>query len=279
MSALRGLRRNQQDLASAQRRIATGRRIETLSDDPAGSVDSMRLSSQLADIDQFVRNGQIAGTRLATEEAALAAIEKILTEARRIANEASSLDSSDPGRQAAATTLAELRRQVISIANTKIGNEYLFGGTRTDRPPFDEAGTYQGSGEPRRIEINDGELVETDIPGDQIFSVMIDALGGLVTAVESGDSGSITRAAGGLDPAAVNLGQAQVQIGLRQRQVEEVGQRLAAQSGRLVERRETLVNADPIESTVNMVAAQNALERAYAAVSRVIETSILPYLK
>jgi flagellar hook-associated protein 3 FlgL len=278
-SALRGLRRNQAQLDRAQLELSSGRKVITASDNPPDSVTATRLASRLQDIAQYQRNGLMASTRLETEGAAMEAVADLLSQAQDIAKGASTLEPNDPGRQAAATAIAELRLQVISIANTKVGDEYLFGGTRSGTPPFDPNGLYQGSTDSRSVEVDEGVYLATDIPGDPIFTGLIESMSGLNLAIASGDSGGITRATGGLEAAAQTLERARTENGLRQTRLDSIGTALSQRSAGLADRRDALLNADPTASALEAVAAQNALERAYASVAKVLETSILQYLR
>ena len=278
-SALRGLRRNQAQLDRAQAELASGRKIIIASDNPTDSVTATRLASNIEDIAQYQRNGLMASTRLETEGAAMEAVAGLLEQAQDIAKGASTLEPDDPGRQAAATAIAELRLQVISIANTKVGDEYLFGGTLSGTPPFDESGVYQGSSESRSIEVDEGVYVTTNIPGDPIFTGLIESMSSLNLAISSGDSGGITRATGGLEAAAQTLERARTENGLRQTRLDSIATTLAQRAVGLGDRRDTLLNADPTAAALEAVAAQDALDRAYAAVAKVLESSILQYLR
>jgi flagellar hook-associated protein 3 FlgL len=278
-SALRGLRRNQAQLDRAQVELASGRKIIIASDNPTDSVTATRLASHIEDIAQYQRNGLMASTRLETEGAAMEAVADLLEQAQEIAKGTSSLDPDDPGRQAAATAIAELRLQVISIANTKVGDEYLFGGTRSGTPPFDENGLYQGSNDSRSVEVDEGVYLATNVPGDPVFTGLIESMGSLNLAISSGDSGGITRATGGLEAAAQTLERARTENGLRQTRLDSIATTLAQRAVGMGDRRDTLLNADPTAAALEAVAAQSALERAYAAVAKVLETSILQYLR
>lgn len=278
-SALRGLRRNQAQLDRAQVELASGRKIIIASDNPTDSVTATRLASHIEDIAQYQRNGLMASTRLETEGAAMEAVADLLEQAQDIAKGASSLEPDDPGRQAAATAIAELRLQVISIANTKVGDEYLFGGTRSGTPPFDENGLYQGSTDSRSVEVDEGVYLATNVPGDPVFTGLIESMGSLNLAISSGDSGGITRAAGGLEAAAQTLERARTENGLRQTRLDSIATRLAQRAVGMGDRRDVLLNADPTAAALEAVAAQSALDRAYAAVAKVLETSILQYLR
>jgi flagellar hook-associated protein 3 FlgL len=278
-NALRGLRRNQQALDRVQLDLATGRRLHRASDDPADAARVLRLSSQLEDVAQYRRNGVLAGTRLTTAETVLGTIDDLITQARELADRAATLDPSDPERQAAANTIADLREQVIGLANTRVGEEFLFGGARSGEPPFDANGIYQGSADARSVEVDEGVYVETDLPGEPIFAGMLEALNGLAQAMASGDDGGITRESGGLEQAAETLKAARTEIALKQARVDQIGKSLARRAVGLADRRDAIQSVDPTEAAVEAVAAQTALERAYAAVSRILESSILSFLK
>ena len=70
----------------------------------------------------------------------------------------------------------------------------------------------------------------------------------------------------------------QAQAGARAQQINAAGTELAHQSATLLDRRDALQNVDPTEASVELVSAQSALERAYAAIGKVLSTNLLDYL-
>ncbi|WP_104712621.1 flagellar hook-associated protein FlgL [Helicobacter cetorum] len=76
---------------------------------------------------------------------------------------------SETSRTAIANDLERLREHMINIANTSIGGEFLFGGSKVDRPPIDSTGKYHGNGEDLNALVSSNNLVPYNISGQELF--------------------------------------------------------------------------------------------------------------
>jgi flagellar hook-associated protein 3 FlgL len=278
-AALASLRRGQSTLFTAQEQVATGRRVQTTSDDPQAASRILRLNSQLRDIEQYRLNATEVSTRLEAEDTVITTARDLLAKARELAISTESSAPGSPDREAAQTALEQIRQQLVSLGNTRLGNEYLFGGGCTTSPPFRPDGTYVGDGTVRQSEIDEGVVVDTNHTGDQLFSNALLALRDLESELGSGSIDQVAAAAPGLDEVSAQLLTAQTIDGARLQQVKTTLDMLAARAAGLGDTRDSLQNADPTQASAELVAAQSALERAYAAIGKVLSTNLLDYLK
>ncbi|MDO7822755.1 flagellar hook-associated protein FlgL [Helicobacter pylori] len=76
---------------------------------------------------------------------------------------------SETSRAAIANDLERLREHMMNVANTSIGGEFLFGGSKVDRPPIDNNGKYHGNGEDLNALISSDNLVPYNISGQDLF--------------------------------------------------------------------------------------------------------------
>ncbi|MGL2629090.1 flagellar hook-associated protein FlgL [Helicobacter pylori] len=76
---------------------------------------------------------------------------------------------SETSRTAIANDLERLKEHMINVANTSIGGEFLFGGSKVDRPPIDSNGKYHGNGEDLNALISSDNLVPYNISGQDLF--------------------------------------------------------------------------------------------------------------
>ncbi|MGN8406331.1 flagellar hook-associated protein FlgL [Helicobacter pylori] len=76
---------------------------------------------------------------------------------------------SETSRAAIANDLERLKEHMINVANTSIGGEFLFGGSKVDRPPIDSNGKYHGNGEDLNALISSDNLVPYNISGQDLF--------------------------------------------------------------------------------------------------------------
>lgn len=276
--ALRGLRGNLDALLRVQEEATTGRRIRRVSDEPLDASLVMRIDSQLRTMDRFGRTISAANTRLSTEEAVLSMVGDLLEQARQLAGDAAGAED-DTWTQTALKEIQTIREEVISLANTKLVNAYIFAGSRTDTEPFLDDGTYVGDSKVREIEVAEGIRLPLNHTGDEVFGRVLESLDAVAKEVESGTPESLNIAMEGLEDAIKDLRQIEVEVGSRLLQIDDVDQYLMQRAAVAEDQRDDLQEIDPTEAILKLTQAQQALERAYAAVGRVLETNILQYLR
>jgi len=72
---------------------------------------------------------------------------------------------------------------------------------------------------------------------------------------------------------------AQSETGTRLQQISIASDSLARRTANLLDQRDGLRDVDPTEAAIKVVMAQSALERAYAAIAKVMSTNLLDYLR
>ncbi|HKB77996.1 MAG TPA: flagellar hook-associated protein FlgL [Myxococcales bacterium] len=278
--AIRDMEGSLQRAAEAQEIASSGRRVRSVADDPSVAGRILRMDNQLRDADQFRRNGVLATTRLEVEDQVITTVRKLVSQARDLALTNSTRDPSDPLRAAAAVQVAQLRDQIMGLANTRVGNAYIFAGGESTSPAFQAGGTYAGNSLAIEVELDDGVKLSVNHTGDQIFSGLLDALGQLSAGLVGGSaSGPLMAISDTIGTADQKLLVAQTEVGSRMLEVKNVGEDLARRSANLLDQRSTLRDADPTEAMVQLNAAQTALERAYAAVGKILSVSLVDYLR
>jgi len=120
-----------------QERLATGKRINRPSDDPYGLEAVINLRTSRTEIEQFSRSANAANQRLIAADESLNGYENVLDRVRTLITQGLSDTNTPSAREALATEIEALRSRILSVANSQIGGEYVFGGTRQDTPPFD----------------------------------------------------------------------------------------------------------------------------------------------
>jgi flagellar hook-associated protein 3 FlgL len=169
---LMGLRFNQKSLLVSQEQAATGRRILRPSDDPVGTARSLSLTRRLAGVERYLGAASTAQSLLDQGAAALQDASSLLTDARTLLIEGMNGTLSQQNRDALATEIELLRSEMIDLANMKVGDRYVFGGTLTDRPPWVDADgrvVYQGNDDELRVQLNSDVVLGMNVPGSQIF--------------------------------------------------------------------------------------------------------------
>jgi flagellar hook-associated protein 3 FlgL len=130
-----------------QTQVATGQRIFQPEDDPAAVGRVLNLESEQRQVAQFARNASHA---LELTQASFSGLRELKKVADR-ATELGTLGSGVSGALASTTYASELNQLVehaLELANSRSRNDYLFGCTAVDAPPFaatrDAAGKVTG---------------------------------------------------------------------------------------------------------------------------------------
>lgn len=160
-------------LSAIQERIASGKRINRPSDDPSGAAAVIRLKTSQTEIEQFKRSADFAGQRLTAADDALSGYQNILEHVKTLVSQGLSDTASQSAKNALATEIEALRGRILNVANTKYEDEYLFGGSRQNAPPFDPttAAPNPNPAAPQFIQIEPGaNAIAVGITAETVFS-------------------------------------------------------------------------------------------------------------
>ena len=149
-TSLDSLMDRQVSLSGTQEQMTTGKRVNRASDDPAAAARAERAlaSEQRATASQ--RAVDASNTAMTLTESALGDATDLLQQVREALVSAGNASYSDAERTSKANEIADLRKQLLAVANRTDGSgTYLFGGQGASSPPFaDVPGgvTFQGAG-------------------------------------------------------------------------------------------------------------------------------------
>jgi len=145
--------------------------VQKPSDDPVGSTEVLTLRSRLADSDQYLKSSHVAKTSLEHTENALSDIFDLLMRTKEIAVAQSSSLFTQESRMNIAEEIKQIRSQMLSIANKRLGNRYIFAGHKSLEPAFNKEGKYQGDEGKVQIEVGKDFFVPINLSGKEVFYV------------------------------------------------------------------------------------------------------------
>lgn len=174
--ALADVQRGLFQYSRLQTEVASGRRINRPSDDPAAALRILPLRNDLRNLEQLGSNVALAQETLDTGAASLEDASAAMQRVRELTTQAANGTVSGSDRKSIAAEVDQLLNQLVSIANSKRGDRYLFGGTENAEAPFrlvqDEAGArvvYTGNRESLEVDVAPGVKTPLNVPGDAIF--------------------------------------------------------------------------------------------------------------
>ncbi|HWF38104.1 MAG TPA: flagellar hook-associated protein FlgL, partial [Candidatus Acidoferrales bacterium] len=172
---LSSIEQSQQNQQTAIQQLATGRSINSLSDNPAAAAALVANNAQSSGVDQFLSNVSDAQSKLQTSDSALNNAVQVLTTAITVGTEGANGTLSTSDRQALAQQVQGLQQQMLGLANTSYQGVYVFGGTNVTSPPFvqDQSSAtgvqYQGNSGVTSVQVGEGQSVQTNVAGSQLF--------------------------------------------------------------------------------------------------------------
>jgi flagellar hook-associated protein 3 FlgL len=195
-SILSGLNVNNLDEANAQQELATGRRVNQPSDDPAATAVAIGIHWQSSQDNQFSRNISSISGLLQTADSTLSSVVTALTQAVTLGVQAGDSSLSASNRTTISNQIQSISSQVLTLANTTYQGSYIFAGTNSGQPAYAANAasptgvTYQGNAATNQVEISKGQKITVNVPGSQIFSNSANdvfaALQNLAQAAQSG---------------------------------------------------------------------------------------------
>lgn len=135
--------------AKTNEQIASGNRFEKLSDDVSAGTRVMRVRMDKYKAEKRLDNVKSVNEEVSMTEDTMTIMQDILSRAHEIAVKGLSDSTGESGRVAIANEISSLRAELLSAANTKYGQKFLFGGTNASiTAPFatgdDGRLTYNG---------------------------------------------------------------------------------------------------------------------------------------
>ncbi|HTW46816.1 MAG TPA: flagellar hook-associated protein FlgL [Acidobacteriaceae bacterium] len=157
--------------------LASGSRVNQLSDDPVAAGENVMLRNQIGNDDSFSQTASTTQSMLQVSDSALGTVVSQLTSAISLATEANNgtLDASDV--ESISNQLAGIRDEVVAMANTTYLGRYVFSGSQGGTEPYTldttvspAVATYQGDGDVEYLQTPNGQQIQLNVPGSQIFS-------------------------------------------------------------------------------------------------------------
>jgi flagellar hook-associated protein 3 FlgL len=280
---LRDIARVQERMQVAQDQVSSSKKVTKPSDDPTAASDIVRIFGEKSEAEQFDKNLTFAQSKLSTADTVLDSVEHMVERARTLGQ----LSFGNPTTASLYTTeLNGLRDQIIGSANTTHAGRFIFGGSVTTTAPYvknpDTSVSYQGNSQVTTLQVSRTSTLQTQIPGNQIFSGSVNifqVMSDLSTAMQAGNKDGIDAQVKNLEQFAEVISIARSKIGSYVNMASNISAELT--SGRLAREadltQEQAANMAQAITELNM--SQNALEATMAVGARISKLSLLDFLK
>jgi flagellar hook-associated protein 3 FlgL len=288
-----------------QSQVSTGLKVQAPEDDPTAMQNVLSYKTSKAAEEQYSSNISTLQSRASSVYSVLQALQTINNRIGEIATIAGDPTKTTSDLANYGTEVSQLIEQAANLANTKdpVSGEYLFGGTRSSQSPFtitrDTNGnitgvTYQGNTSASQVEIASGATLAVDVPGENtsgsgsrglltdsrsgadLFNHLIafknNLLAGNKTAITSSDVPALQNDENNLLYHIGNNGAIQTRL-------NAAATFATTSSNSLDSMISNASNADIVQTMVQLNEAQNSYQAALASGSKIMQMSLLNYIR
>lgn len=275
--------------SALQNQAATGQRITDPSDDPAAIARVLRLQGEKREIQQFSRNNDRALNVSQSSFSAIEQLKHVSDRAGEMAVLGTGTTNQDAFRAYGAET-DQMIEQALQTANVRYSGEHLFGGTKSDTPPFtatrDAAGritaiAYVGAATGAEIRTSEGARLSPFTSGaeNQKLADFMNNLVGLRDALQSGSGAAVQAVQPALETSENDFLVTMSGIGAKQTRLESDRSQNEARFVELEKLTSAETDADLASTVVKLTQAQTAYQAALQSGSKILEMSLLDYIR
>ena len=284
---LADLENDYRSLSKVQRQLSTGKRVMSPSDDPVGIALALGLRRDQGANEAWGRNIDDSLTWMNTTDRALGQALEVVQRARELAVQGGNGTLSADSRALIAAEVETLKSQFVEIGNSSIGGRFVFGGTASDRQPFDPAtdtATLPINTSLMNREVAQGSVISVNITADRlqdppgatpdIFTVLDD----LSAALLANDSAGIGAALGQFDAHQDNISGLRGEQAAKINRLELTASRFQAQKIATNEQLSKIEDVNMAQAITEATMRESVYRAALAVGARVIQPSLVDFL-
>lgn len=171
---LLSIQESRQNVNTATEELSTGKKVNSLADNPSAVAQLVRNHDQAGQDDQFLKNQTSLQSQFQVADSALSNVVQALTRAISIGTEGANGTLNNGDRQAIAGEVSGLANQILGLANVSYQGAFLFAGTAVTTQPFSLnqatlAATYNGNANATSVQLSNGNVIGDNVPGSQLF--------------------------------------------------------------------------------------------------------------
>lgn len=156
--------------------LSSGMRFSSLGDDPVSAGRNVLLLNQIQQDDSFTQSSSLVTGQLQVADSALGSVVSQLTQAISLATSANNGTMSASDVESIGAQISGIVGEVESLANSSYQGQYIFAGGQTTTAPFVTSNatspattTYNGDSDVNYLETPNGQKIQLNVPGNQIF--------------------------------------------------------------------------------------------------------------
>jgi flagellar hook-associated protein 3 len=257
------------------------------SDDAVTATRTSNLKSRLRELEQYERNIDHAENILNSYDTSLQEISSIYQRLRELITQGANGILTDEQRKAISQEVKQIKEQLIQIANTQIGTDYIFAGYASNKPPVDQDGNIvlnPDSAKSRFVNAL-GYRVEYGLSAKDVFQTdsgmsVFQLIDITINALESNDQETL----GGISLMSMDyledtVSKGLAKIGADQRMVEMISTRIEDLNTFMTEYISKETDADITEVLTKLSTHQAALTAALKSAANVLTSTLVDFIE
>ncbi len=236
-NAIKYMDENLKRLYKLQEKVASGKEFQRPSDNPSGVAAAFYLRSTLTDTSAYLDSIANADSWMTTTDFSLNQVIQLATRAINLTRQGGTDTLGDDQRSGLVTELDIILQQAVNVANSTHEGKYIFGGFKTQTPPFslvdnnsdgqfDQVVYNGGINEIISRTLSPGVSIPLNIDGNETFDELFQAMLAARDALKSNDLTQIQATIAPLENALMKVNESMTINGSRQRQVRLAKDRL-----------------------------------------------------
>src|SRR5579863_138770 len=197
----------QQRLLTDETQLASGLKINQISDAPDQIGPLLQTRSQLSQLTQIGQNLNQVKSETDGSESALQSAVSIMDQVQSLATQGEPTTTSAATRTTIAQQLGTALTNLVNLADTAVGGRFVFSGNSDQNQPYtidltqnNPVSAYAGSAATRQVQVPGGTSISVSLSAQQIFDAstpqtnVFNAVNGLRLAMQNNDQAGIDAA-------------------------------------------------------------------------------------
>lgn len=175
-SILADLNRLSSEINLTQLKISSGKNFLRPSDEPSSVVISLNYKQGISNIEKYQKAIEDGLSVLRSQESTLGNVQDLIARAKVLAIQAANDTQNAQSRQAIANEIDSIISAILSLANSQLGEKYLFAGKKTSgyypkEKPFELERETLSDGQVIEKVVYNGSVEDLEVGYDENFSI------------------------------------------------------------------------------------------------------------
>lgn len=283
-NVLANLQTNIAKLADTQNRLSSGKQLTKASDAPGDAVLAMQYRSDVTSLQQYSRNADDGAAWLNTADTALTSAVEQVNRAKELVLSGMSSGSggSQDARDAIALEMDNIRESVLNLANTQYLDRPVFGGTTTGQIAYNDDGTYAGDNGQVLRTVSPSAKIRVDTSAADVFGTGNTQVFDLLKQISDDlrtNPANLEDDLGKLNQATTTMQAGLSSVGARANRLTQLQNYADSRVIDLTNQVSTVEDIDLPKTITELTLQQTAYQAALAATAKVVQPSLVDFLR